>query len=82
MPEQIAVADFISETWGDVNSPTTSTFVKNMGQCRNTVGAIEEVGFICLSIYSDNIYALNKTYFQPKVLVILWISNGIFSIAY
>ena len=44
MPEQITVADFITQTWDDVNSPTTSTFVKRMEHCRNTVAAIEEVG--------------------------------------
>ena len=48
MPEQISVADFITQTWDDVNSPTTSTFVKKMEPCRNTVGAIEEVGVIKL----------------------------------
>ena len=50
MPEQIAIADFISQTWEDVNSPTTSTFVKKMGHCRNTVGAIEEVRFLAFLI--------------------------------
>ncbi len=43
MPEQISVGEFVSETWEDYNSPTTSNFVPKMGHCRNTVSAIEEV---------------------------------------
>ncbi|XP_016837992.1 arfGAP with SH3 domain, ANK repeat and PH domain-containing protein isoform X6 [Nasonia vitripennis] len=42
MPGLIAVSDFIDETRGDYNSPTTSTFVSRMPQCRQTIAALEE----------------------------------------
>ncbi|XP_011502913.1 PREDICTED: arf-GAP with SH3 domain, ANK repeat and PH domain-containing protein 1 isoform X2 [Ceratosolen solmsi marchali] len=42
MPGLIAVSDFIEETRGDYNSPTTSTFVSRMPQCRQTIAALEE----------------------------------------
>ncbi|XP_071963232.1 arf-GAP with SH3 domain, ANK repeat and PH domain-containing protein 2-like isoform X2 [Antedon mediterranea] len=38
----ITVADFISESQDDFNSPTTSTFVSRMGDCRNTLSVLEE----------------------------------------
>ena len=43
MPGLIAVSDFIDETRGDYNSPTTSTFVSRMPQCRQTIATLEEV---------------------------------------
>lgn len=43
MPGLIAVSDFIDETKGDYNSPTTSTFVSRMSQCRQTIATLEEV---------------------------------------
>ncbi|XP_014206193.1 arfGAP with SH3 domain, ANK repeat and PH domain-containing protein isoform X3 [Copidosoma floridanum] len=42
MPGLIAISDFIEETRGDYNSPTTSTFVSRMPQCRQTIAALEE----------------------------------------
>uniref|UniRef100_A0ABD2WMX4 ArfGAP with SH3 domain, ANK repeat and PH domain-containing protein n=1 Tax=Trichogramma kaykai TaxID=54128 RepID=A0ABD2WMX4_9HYME len=42
MPGLIAVSDFIDETKGDYNSPTTSTFVSRMPQCRTTIATLEE----------------------------------------
>ncbi|XP_060068133.1 arfGAP with SH3 domain, ANK repeat and PH domain-containing protein-like [Ylistrum balloti] len=42
MPEQITVSEFLSETWDDYKSPTTSAFTKRMSHCRNTVSTLEE----------------------------------------
>jgi len=42
--ESISVGDFLKEAWDDYNSPTTSTFVLRLGQCRSTVSSLEEVG--------------------------------------
>lgn len=39
----IGVNEFIEETREDYNSPTTSTFVSRMGQCRQTIATLEEV---------------------------------------
>lgn len=43
MPGLIAVSEFVEETREDYSSPTTSTFVSRMAQCRQTVGSFEEV---------------------------------------
>lgn len=43
MPGLIGVGDFIEETREDYNSPTTSTFVSRMGQCKQTIATLEEV---------------------------------------
>ncbi|XP_076753003.1 arfGAP domain of ASAP isoform X6 [Xylocopa sonorina] len=42
MPGLIAVSEFIEETREDYNSPTTSTFVSRMPQCRQTITSLEE----------------------------------------
>ncbi|XP_041433888.1 arf-GAP with SH3 domain, ANK repeat and PH domain-containing protein 2-like isoform X1 [Xenopus laevis] len=42
MPDIITVSEFISETLEDHSSPTTSSFNKRMGSCRNTVAGVEE----------------------------------------
>ncbi|XP_063395004.1 arfGAP with SH3 domain, ANK repeat and PH domain-containing protein [Cydia fagiglandana] len=42
MPGLIGIGEFIEETREDYNSPTTSTFVSRMPQCRQTIGALEE----------------------------------------
>lgn len=42
MPGLIGVSDFVEETREDYNSPTTSTFVSRMPQCRYTISAFEE----------------------------------------
>ncbi|XP_064596881.1 arf-GAP with SH3 domain, ANK repeat and PH domain-containing protein 2-like isoform X3 [Liolophura sinensis] len=42
MPELISVPEFLHEAWDDFNSPTTSSFVHKMGQCRHTVASLEE----------------------------------------
>ncbi|XP_076160798.1 arfGAP domain of ASAP isoform X3 [Ptiloglossa arizonensis] len=43
MPGLIAVSEFVDETREDYNSPTTSTFVSRMPQCRQTITSLEEV---------------------------------------
>lgn len=43
MPGLISVNDFLEETREDYNSPTTSTFVTRMPDCRSTVANLEEV---------------------------------------
>lgn len=43
MPGLITVSDFVEESREDYNSPTTSTFVSRMPQCRQTITALEEV---------------------------------------
>uniref|UniRef100_A0A8D8BMF4 Arf-GAP with SH3 domain, ANK repeat and PH domain-containing protein 2 n=1 Tax=Culex pipiens TaxID=7175 RepID=A0A8D8BMF4_CULPI len=42
MPGLIGVSEFLEETREDYNSPTTSTFVSRMVQCRQTIAALEE----------------------------------------
>ncbi|XP_051162231.1 arfGAP with SH3 domain, ANK repeat and PH domain-containing protein isoform X1 [Leptopilina boulardi] len=42
MPGLITVSDFVEESREDYNSPTTSTFVSRMPQCRQTITALEE----------------------------------------
>ncbi|CAK1544554.1 unnamed protein product [Leptosia nina] len=42
MPGLIGVGEFIEETREDYNSPTTSTFVSRIPQCRQTISALEE----------------------------------------
>ena len=44
MPGVIAVSDFVRETKEDFNSPTTSSFVHRIPQCKETVAKLEEVG--------------------------------------
>lgn len=43
MPGLIGIGEFIDETREDYSSPTTSTFVSRMPQCRQTINALEEV---------------------------------------
>lgn len=45
MPGLIGVSEFVDETREDYNSPTTSTFVSRMPQCRQTITCLEEVIF-------------------------------------
>ena len=43
MPGVITVPDFIREAKEDIASPTTSTFVNRIPQCRETINRIDEV---------------------------------------
>lgn len=42
MPGVIGIGEFIDETREDYSSPTTSTFVSRMPQCRQTISSLEE----------------------------------------
>jgi len=42
--DNISCCEFLKEVWDDYNSPTTSTFVLRIGQCRSTASNLEEVG--------------------------------------
>lgn len=46
MPGLIGVIEFVDETREDHSSPTTSTFVSRMPQCRQTITQLEEVNFV------------------------------------
>lgn len=48
MPGLIGIFEFVDETREDHSSPTTSTFVSKMPQCRQTILALEDVSFIYL----------------------------------
>lgn len=52
MPGLISVSEFVEESREDVDSPTTSTFVSRMSQCRQTVAALEEVTKTCFVLES------------------------------
>lgn len=52
MPGLIGVCEFVEETREDHNSPTTSTFVMRMPQCRQTIAALEEVGLNFVLFYN------------------------------
>ncbi|XP_026469007.1 arfGAP with SH3 domain, ANK repeat and PH domain-containing protein-like [Ctenocephalides felis] len=43
MPGLIAISEFVDETREDYNSPTTSTFVARMPQCRQTLVTMDEI---------------------------------------
>lgn len=43
MPGLIGVSEFLDESREDYSSPTTSTFVSRMPECRQTVTSLEEV---------------------------------------
>jgi hypothetical protein len=43
MPGLISVAEFVKEAREDQASPTTSTFLHRIPQCRDTVNKLDEV---------------------------------------
>lgn len=43
MPGLIGISEFVDEAIDDYNSPTTSTFVSKMAQCRQTISGLEDV---------------------------------------
>jgi len=57
MPGVITVPEFIRETKDDYSSPTTSTFVNRIPQCRETVNKVEEA----LSQDKDSLMKLKKS---------------------
>lgn len=43
MPGLIGISEFVDEAMDDYKSPTTSTFVEKMPQCRQTISELEDV---------------------------------------
>lgn len=71
MPGVIGIGDFIEETREDYNSPTTSTFVSRMPQCRQTISSLEEVrdSRISIVIMSGSITNHPRTLFWQLNIV-------------
>ena len=46
MPGLITASEFVEEALDDYHSPTTSTFVEKMVNCRQTVSYLEQVSVI------------------------------------
>ncbi|KYO32968.1 arf-GAP with SH3 domain, ANK repeat and PH domain-containing protein 2 isoform X2 [Alligator mississippiensis] len=57
MPDQISVAEFVTETNEDYKAPTASNFTTRLPQCRNTVAAIEEA----LDVDRTVLYKMKKS---------------------
>lgn len=57
MPDQITVSEFVAETNEDYKAPTASSFTSRMGQCKNTVAAIEEA----LDVDRTVLYKMKKS---------------------
>jgi len=57
MPGVITVPEFIREAQEDYKSPTTSTFVNRIPQCRETVNKIDEA----LSQDKESLMKLKKS---------------------
>ncbi|KAM9466691.1 arf-GAP with SH3 domain, ANK repeat and PH domain-containing protein 2a isoform 2-T2 [Clarias gariepinus] len=57
MPDQITVAEFVTETNEDYKSPTASNFTTRMVHCRNTVSALEEA----LDVDRSVLYKMKKS---------------------
>lgn len=58
MPCVIGISEFVDETMDDFNSPTTSSFVAKMPQCRQTVSGFEDVSIITIIInHSANLFS-------------------------
>lgn len=64
MPGVISVCDFVRETREDINSPTTSSFVNRIPQCKETVAKLEEAlagDRECLSKLKSAVKEMHKT---------------------
>lgn len=58
MPGLIGVSEFVEETREDYSSPTTSTFVFRMPDCRQTITCLEEVNiFFFFFHFQKHIFA-------------------------
>lgn len=70
MPGLIRVSEFVEETREDYNSPTTSTFVSRMPQCRQTIASLEEVSpnffFTYLCSFAAGVIAMFITYVRAR----------------
>ncbi|CAG2061356.1 unnamed protein product, partial [Timema podura] len=61
MPGLIHVNEFVEETREDYNSPTTSTFVSRMPQCRQTITSLEETLDFDRDAHVDNEMYLSRS---------------------
>lgn len=76
MPELIGVGEFLEETREDYNSPTTSTFVSRMAQCRQTIATLEET----LDFDREGLTKL-KRQLRPYIIqeTLMWIMRCVWS---
>ncbi|KAJ4450406.1 hypothetical protein ANN_01830 [Periplaneta americana] len=76
MPGLIRVSEFVEETREDYNSPTTSTFVSRMPQCRQTIASLEEHDAISATECSVIVCAQSGTLAIPTRNTILrWVAS-------
>lgn len=59
MPGLIGVSEFLDESREDYSSPTTSSFVSRMPECRQTIACLEEVSFVFICVVCDDIHLEN-----------------------
>lgn len=73
MPGLIGVSEFLDESREDYNSPTTSSFVSRMPQCRQTITSLEEVSLCSkrggIVIGFTILYGAEKNRVRVKVCV-------------
>lgn len=67
MPGLIAVSEFVEETREDYNSPTTSTFVSRMPQCRQTITSLEEVNLFIWFLFLNESNQIFSCFAFPNV---------------
>lgn len=67
MPGLIAVSEFVEETREDYNSPTTSTFVSRMPQCRQTITSLEEVNLFAWFPFLNESNRIFSYFASPNV---------------
>lgn len=79
MPGLIGITEFVDEAIDDYNSPTTSTFVSKMPQCRQTISGFEDVSicnfyqmlrkcFPLIDVVVHGVDANHSNYFLPNML--------------
>lgn len=74
MPGLIGISEFVDETMDDYNSPTTSTFVAKMPQCRQTVSGLEDVSLfvVCIVIGERPYLLICRQKFMDAQFTIIW----------
>lgn len=65
MPGLIGVSEFLDESREDYSSPTTSSFVSRMPECRQTVASLEEVSDVWKFLFF--IVELVKNFFWKNI---------------
>ncbi|XP_034329425.2 arf-GAP with SH3 domain, ANK repeat and PH domain-containing protein 2 isoform X1 [Magallana gigas] len=75
MPEQVALSDFMRDTWDDFKSPTTSSFTKNMSSYKSFVSSLEErldgdrSGLTKMKKSVKALYNAGKRHYESEVTV-------------